>query len=234
MALDHLAHEVARAHRHRRLVDDDGVALHRLADPARDLADRREIRLAIALGRRADRDEDDDRPSHALGEIGRERETAVRDVAGDHFLEPRLVDRHPAGGQLGEVLRLMVDADDFAAEVREDWARDETDVAPSYDTDVHSVAAIIAGARRSPGKSGRGLENLLAIERVRARAESEAIRPRTAYRRRDPDPRRGRRSGCGRPAPRRSASRIAGPRSIWCCFHRAPSRSTRDRHVPPA
>src|SRR5262245_6259141 len=189
MALDHLAHEVARAHRHRRLVDDDGVALHRLADPARDLADRREIRLAIALGRRADRDEDDDRPSHALGEIGRERETAVRDVAGDHFLEPRLVDRHPAGGQLGDLLRLIVDADDFVAEVREDSTRDETDVAGTNDADVHRDTSTTVWLRRSSSNipngrtDGSRLRSLVVLRRTfRRRRRATRAAPENAVR----------------------------------------------------
>ena len=97
VTLDDVADELAGAHRDRRFVDDDGVALHRLPDLAGDLLDGAEIGLTILLGGRAHRDEDDDRPPDGRGQVGAEGEPAVGDVARHHLLEPGLVDGDPAG-----------------------------------------------------------------------------------------------------------------------------------------
>ena len=229
MTLDDLAHELAGADRHRRLVHDDGVALHRLADRARDLADGGEVGLAIALGRRADGDEDDDGAADRVGEIGRERQAGIRHVARDHLFQARLVDRHAAGTQLGDLVVLVVHTDDLVAEVGEDGARDEADVAGSDDADVHDEpATIIAGVRRPTGKTASALENLLDVGPGRERGERVRLRPQTDRRRRRRWY-RDRRSGCGHPARRRSANRTAGLRSRSCCSRHAPSRSTRAR-----
>jgi hypothetical protein len=95
--LDDLADAMARSHRHRGLVDDDGVALHGLTDATGDVLHRGEIRLAGVLGRSADGDEDEDGAADGGGEVGREGEAAVGHVAGDHLLQARLVDRHLTG-----------------------------------------------------------------------------------------------------------------------------------------
>ena len=137
VALDDLAHELARAHRHGGLVDDDRVALHRLGDAARHIGHRGQVGLAVRLGRGAHRDEHDDRAPHRGRQVGGEGQPAIAHVARDHFFQAGLVDGHAPGDQLGDLVAVLVDADDFVAEVGEHGSRHEAYIARSNDTDVH-------------------------------------------------------------------------------------------------
>ena len=102
-----------------------------------DLLDRREVGLAVRLGGRPDRDEDDVRAAHGIGQLGRELEPAVGDVAGDELLEAGLVDRHPPGAEPLDLGAVLVDADDVVPQVGEDRARHEPHVSGPHHRDVH-------------------------------------------------------------------------------------------------
>ena len=141
IALDHLANELTRADGDRRLVDDDRVALQRFPDAAGHRFDGREIRAAVVTRWRAHGDEDDDGAADRRGEIGAEREPPVADVASDHLLQPGLVDGHPPGLELGDLVGEVVDADDFVSEIREDGAGHQADVPSAHDADVHGAGA---------------------------------------------------------------------------------------------
>src|SRR5262249_6612016 len=197
VTLDHLAYELAGADRHRRLVDDHGVTLHRLTDRAGDLAHGGEIRLTVALRWGADGDEDDDRSTYPVGEIGGEDQAAVRDVARHHLLETRLVDGHAPREELRDLVSLIVDTDDLVPEVGEDGARDEADVPGADDTDVHEGSTVMISGHVA------GRAKVRSLWRIYFRGAGEAgegagLRRRTGRRRRDRDPCRGRRSGYGR------------------------------------
>ena len=58
-------------------------------------------------------------------------------VAADHLLEARLVDRHLAGLERGDLRRVLVDADDGVPVFGEAGAQHETDVPGSDDSDFH-------------------------------------------------------------------------------------------------
>ena len=76
------------------LVDDDLVAVHRLAMSRATAEHVLQIGRAVLAGRRADRDEDDLRVSGRRPiERGGERQPFFRAVAPDHLLEAGLVDR---------------------------------------------------------------------------------------------------------------------------------------------
>ena len=87
-----------------------------------------QVRRAVLVGRRADRDD----LEQAVGDrglgVGREREPALVPVAGDHFVESRLVDRDLAGVQARDLGRIDIDADHVVAGVCQAGAGHETDV----------------------------------------------------------------------------------------------------------
>ena len=63
-----VAHQLGRAGRHRALVDDDLVAVHRAADLARGRQHVLQIGRPVLARRRADGDEDDVGLAHRLGQ----------------------------------------------------------------------------------------------------------------------------------------------------------------------
>jgi hypothetical protein len=125
VALDHLANELASADRDGRLVDYDRVPVHRASDLARDRLDGAEIRLAVDFRRCTNRDEDDDGFADGGCEVGREEQTAVRDIARHHLLEPWLVEGQVTRLERADLVRHVVDAHDLVAEVGKDGARHE-------------------------------------------------------------------------------------------------------------
>src|SRR5262245_9705140 len=148
MTLDDLTDELPGAHRHRGLVDDDRVPLHRPADLLCDGFDGAEIGLAIDLWWSADRDEDDHGFPDGAGQVGGERQTAVTHVARDHFLEARLVDGKSTGAQRIDLVDQVVHADDLVTEVGEDGTGHKSNVTGADDADVHGSFIISDVARR--------------------------------------------------------------------------------------
>ena len=98
-ARHHLPHPGRGPHRHRGLVDDDLVAVHRAGDAPRDVEHVGQVRGAVLVLRRPDRDEDHLARPHRLLEVGREAQALLGDVARDHLVEAGLVDRDLAPPQ---------------------------------------------------------------------------------------------------------------------------------------
>jgi hypothetical protein len=79
---------VGGAHRDRRLVDDDAVLVHVLADRARHGQHVLHVRRAILVRRRADRDELEQPVRDALGHVGGELQAARLAIAGNDGIQP--------------------------------------------------------------------------------------------------------------------------------------------------
>jgi hypothetical protein len=132
-----VAHAFRRSDRHRALVDDHGVLVHRPADLGGDSQDVLQVgRPVLALGR-SDRDEDEVRGAHRRMQVRRERQTLFVVVAADDLLEARLVDRHPAGFEHVDFRGILVDADDGIAVFREARTQDKPHVPGSDHGDFH-------------------------------------------------------------------------------------------------
>src|SRR4051812_44989520 len=97
--------------------------------------------VAASCGR-ADADEHDIGRGHRAGEVGRERQPAGGDILGNKLVEPRLVDRDPAGVQLGYLRVVAVDTDDVMAEIRETGARDKSYIARTDHNDTHQLSRL--------------------------------------------------------------------------------------------
>ncbi len=82
-----------RPHRHRGLVDEDLVAVHRAGDAPRDVEHVGEVRRAVLVLRCPHRDEDHLARPHDFVEVRGEAQSFLGDVARDHLVEAGLVDR---------------------------------------------------------------------------------------------------------------------------------------------
>src|SRR4029077_2344040 len=91
---------------------------------------------AVLALRRADRDEHDLRRRHRVGKLRGELK-ALAVIAADHFLETRLVDRHPAAFEHGDLRAILVDADDVVSVFSEARTEHKTDVPGSHDGNLH-------------------------------------------------------------------------------------------------
>ncbi len=138
--VDHAAHALRGADRHRRLVDDHLVARHVAADVARRFEHVLQIGGAVLVGRRADRDELDLAVRDARFHIGGKRDAPGRAGARDDFLQARLVDRNPAVVQDLDLAGIDVEAKHVVPDFREARAGDETDVAGADDGDFHKCS----------------------------------------------------------------------------------------------
>ncbi len=88
----------------------------------------REVRRAVLLGRRADRDELEETVPDPGDGVGRELEPALLGIAPDELFESRFVDRDLALLQARNLGRVDVDAQHLVAGIGEAGARDEADV----------------------------------------------------------------------------------------------------------
>src|SRR5262249_55886885 len=102
---------------------------------------------AVGQLRRADGDEAGDAVADGLGEIGREGEAALRDVATDQLFEAGLVDRHLALPERLDLGGDVVDADDVVTTLREAGPGHQPDVAGSDHADLHRAGGLAAGLR---------------------------------------------------------------------------------------
>src|SRR5262249_60962100 len=84
-----------------------------------------------------------------LRELGGEEQAAVADVARPHLLEPRLVEGHAVRLECRDLVGDVVDAHDLVAEVGEDGAGHEPNVAGADNANVHELLIIAEVARRS-------------------------------------------------------------------------------------
>ena len=98
-------------------------------DGARDGKHVAQVRRAILVRRRADRDHLEEAVRDPFGGIERELEPTLGLVASNQLVEPRLVDRDLAAVEALDLLRIDVDANDVIAGVREARARHESHIA---------------------------------------------------------------------------------------------------------
>jgi len=90
-----------------------------------------------AARRRADRDEHGIDALDRRGQVGREAQPAGAHIVGDQRVQARFVDRHLAAIDALDLARVLVDADDGGAELREASPRDQADIARPDDRDAH-------------------------------------------------------------------------------------------------
>ena len=96
--------------------------------------------MAIApTGRRTHRNEDRIGARHRLLQVGREGKPPGRHIGRHQLVEPRLVDRHPAGLQRFDLAVVLVDTDDVVSEIGKARARDETDITRTDHRDAHGL-----------------------------------------------------------------------------------------------
>ena len=112
LALHGLTYLGGRTHRYRPLGDDDLVAVHGAADGAGGLEDVLEVGRAVFVRRGAHGDEDDVGGLDGSGDVGRERQAAGAEVAGDQRLESGLVYGDLAGVEAGDLFFDDIRADD--------------------------------------------------------------------------------------------------------------------------
>ena len=94
--------------------------------------------MAVAApGRRADRDEHRLGAVHRVGQVVGEREPAGGDVLCHQLVQARLVDRHAALMQRGELLGVGLHNGDVDAELGEAGAGDQADIAAADHRNTH-------------------------------------------------------------------------------------------------
>src|SRR5262249_11388820 len=122
-------------------------------------------------------------------------EASLRDVPPDELLQPRLVDRHDAVAERGDLLRHVVDADDVVTALRKAGTGDQSDVARADDAQFHDRGRIPAAFREV--NSERVLTTPRAVRRDTptgrtCRRASRTVACRRRGTRRPPRARRGR------------------------------------------
>ena len=129
---------VAGADRHRRLGDDDRVAVELTRDLARRVVDVGQIGMAVAAPRRrADGDEDGIGRAHRRRRIGREKQTRLPRVLRDQIVEAGFEDRDLAAAQRLDLARVLVDAGDHVAEIGKACAGHQPDIARPDHRNAH-------------------------------------------------------------------------------------------------
>src|SRR5262249_41514185 len=121
------------------LVDDDFVAIHGASDLRGHRLYMGEIGLARVLGRRAHRDEDHVGVTDTHGQVAGEAEAAIPGVTENHLLEPGLVDGHAPRLEGGDLVLVLVHADDVVAEIGKHRPRDEPHISGADDANVHEI-----------------------------------------------------------------------------------------------
>ena len=112
--------------------------------------------MAVAAPRRrADGDEDGVGGLGRLGQVGGEEEPLLAHVLGNQLGEARLVDRHLASRQGGDLVGVLVDAGHDVAEVGKAGAGDEADVAGTDHGNAHGCLIFADMGRASRRRSRR-------------------------------------------------------------------------------
>src|ERR1700679_467132 len=107
-------------------------------------------------GRRADGDEHRIGLADRLGAFRGEAKPRLADIALHKLLKARLIERHLAALELGDLGLVLVDAGDRMAEVGETGPRDQPDIAGPHHRHAHAVSPLEprgAKARRQPSRS---------------------------------------------------------------------------------
>ena len=138
LARDDLAHPGRCPDRHRALVDDHLVAVHRFGDLSRDAEHMRQVGRPVFVLWRTNGNEHDGRGLDRFWQVGRELEPLLGAVALDHFLETRLVDGHHAAAQPADLGGILVDAHHVVAGLRQTRSEHQPDIPRTNDGNFHS------------------------------------------------------------------------------------------------
>jgi len=116
---------------------DDLESVQRLAYRLGNIANETQIGRPVGPRRRSHRDENGVGGLDGRRKVSREGEPAGLHVLANQSLQPRFVDRNLAPLQAFDLIRILVDADHFHAEVGKACSRDQPDVAGSNYADSH-------------------------------------------------------------------------------------------------
>ena len=131
------AHLLGRAHRHRRLVDDQRRTLHVLTDLAGHGQHVTQVGRAVLVRGGAHSDAEDVGLAHGLGQRGGETQGAGIGIAGDDGIEPRLVDGHLPALEPLDALLADVHTNDPVALVSQAGPRNQTHITRSNNHKIH-------------------------------------------------------------------------------------------------
>ena len=136
------------AHGHGALRDHDLRLIHVLADDSRHGEDVLEVRRAVLVRGRADRDDDHVGALHGPAHFGGELEPSLALVPHDERLEAGLVDRQPVLLEPGDLRAIHIGAQDVVAGLGEAGTYDEPDIPRPDDGDLHRRLCTRASALR--------------------------------------------------------------------------------------
>ena len=114
----------------------------------------REVRSAVRRLWSADGDEDHTRSGNALAEVGAESQAAFAGVALHQLEQTRLVDGQCAGFQSRNLARVIIDAGNIIAALRQAGGCHQSHVSRANDRDFHSVCLQYASTSASDCSSG--------------------------------------------------------------------------------
>src|SRR5690606_25017585 len=130
---------VARSDRHRRLGDEYRIAIDRLGNFPRGLIDETEIGMAVAAAcRRADGNKGDLRIAYGGRKIRGEGEAPLPHISGNKFVESGFEDWNLPCEQRVDLFLVLVDTDDFMAEIGKTGARNEPDISGADHGNTHT------------------------------------------------------------------------------------------------
>src|SRR5687767_1350985 len=148
---DDLLHLAGGSDRHRALVDNHLVAVHRPGNLAGNAEHMLEIGGPVLVLRRADGDEDDLRLADRARQCGRKCQASFLAIAANQFLEPRLINGNLSTLQHPDLRVVVVDAYDIIATLSEAGARDEAHIPCSDNCDFQSVSPKNRPKAEGPG-----------------------------------------------------------------------------------
>ncbi|MNN14870.1 hypothetical protein D3C81_1279520 [compost metagenome] len=131
-------HAVAGAHWHGGLVHHHLEAGHVAADVARGGQHVLQVGRAVFVRGRAHGNELHVGVLHAGRHVGRKRQAAGSAITLDQLLEARLIDRHAASIEHGDLAFVHIETEHRIAEFRQAGAGDQADIAATDNCDFHS------------------------------------------------------------------------------------------------
>ena len=172
-----LAHPLCRSGRHRALVDDDLVAVHRLADLLGHGEHMLQVGGPVLACRRADGDEHDVGPLDGVGQAGGEAQPLFGAVAPDELFEPGLVDRESCPGSAPRILAASLSTQMTALPVS---AKQAPTTSPTYPVPMTAIFMRAPTSRTKLLTLARGLKKLSKFSPVRILLDYRpALRQRT-------------------------------------------------------
>jgi hypothetical protein len=99
-----------------------------------------QVGRTVFIGRRADGDELDGAVLNGLFDVGGEAQAAGRDIAADHVLQARFVDRNAAFLKDADLLRIDVQTEDVIAHFGQTGTTDQTDITGADNSNFHETS----------------------------------------------------------------------------------------------